>query len=84
MILDIDVGNTRIKWRALQGDKPLVAGVDALDKAALLDTIEQTILSAGAEPLVKRVRIASVRDSEQLNTLTAHILDKWQVTAEFA
>ena len=84
MILDIDVGNTRIKWRALQGGKPIAAGVGALDEMALLDTIEQVILSKGADPLIKRVRIASVRESEQLNTLTAHILDKWQVTAEFA
>lgn len=84
MILDIDVGNTRIKWRALQGDKPIAAGVDALDETALLDNIEQAILSKGADPFIKRVRIASVRDSEQLNTLTANILHKWQVTAEFA
>ncbi len=47
MILDIDVGNTRIKWRALQGDKPIAAGVNALDETTLLDNIEQAILVCG-------------------------------------
>ena len=86
MILDIDAGNTRIKWRVHQGDKHpasdvAVGGIETLTDANLLDTIEQAIAT---DATIQRVRIASVRDSERLGALTAEMNKRWQVRAEFA
>ena len=86
MILDIDAGNTRIKWRTHLGDTlsasdVALGGIETLADANLLETIEQAIAT---DATIKRVRIASVRDSERLDALTAEINKRWQVRAEFA
>ncbi len=86
MILDIDAGNTRIKWRAHSGGRPsadesAVGGIETLADDSLLDNIEQAI---AADATIKRVRIASVRNSERLDALTAEMDKRWRVRAEFA
>lgn len=77
MILDVDAGNTRIKWRAMADSGERIAGGSAAVVDAFADISQQ--LSAPA-----RVRIASVRNSEFRARLQERVMDQWGVVAEFA
>jgi len=99
-ILDIDIGNTRAKWRTVSAGLD-AAGLDvakqlqsaspvsavSLDKHA--DGSIELIASlqdkfAQADQSIKRVRIASVRDAEFEKRLSQGLVDWLGVTPEFA
>ena len=77
MIIDLDVGNTRLKWRSVdEQGKVLARGVQSSDNSfALL-----------AEQLVapQRIRVACVRDAEFKQQLHERIKACWGLDAEFA
>ncbi len=79
MILELDLGNTRAKWRILNERAGLVArGVD--DIARWLNGDFPTAWFAD----VKRVRIASVLSSEIENQLVAKIQSKFDILPQVA
>jgi type III pantothenate kinase len=74
VILEMDVGNSRAKWRLLneQGDVEDRGDYPSLEAFAL------------SVPGVRRVRIASVAGSEARARLAAEVLSVLAITAEFA
>lgn len=76
-VLEIDVGNTRTKWRFLDEEGLVAArGVGVGDQALLA--------MLGSAPAPERVRIACVRDAEFQLSLSARIAAAWCVNSEFA
>lgn len=89
MILDIDAGNSRTKWRILKDDAIFVRGISVGSDKELLESIDQALASDSStaldvKRLFKRVRVASVRDAEKLSALASEIQSRWQLQAEFA
>jgi len=81
MILDLDIGNTRIKWQlsdtAVGSEKAALHSGIALDMAELLEaTVEQYP--------VAQVRAASVRGGSLLSELTAVLEQDWQLSVQMA
>ena len=80
MILEIDCGNTRIKWR-------LVSASLSVESSGSLSWLE---LQAGAYPKVftalpvSRVRIGSVASSENTNSLVSAMQALFQLQPEIA
>lgn len=77
MILEVDAGNTRVKWRIVDHSGCIVcrgAGVQ-FDKDSLQSC-------AGVRPL--RARICSVRNSEWNRQIRALIQQEWAIDPEFA
>ena len=76
-MLEIDVGNTRLKWRLLNEDgNALRSGTE------LLKTEPFAFLQV--EPLPKRVRVSCVRGEEFRQLLVKLIGDQWGLLPEFA
>lgn len=89
MILDIDAGNSRTKWRVLKDDAIFVRGISVGSDKELLESIDQAIASESStaldvKRLFKRVRVASVRDAEKLSALASEIQSRWQLEPKFA
>ena len=81
MILELDAGNARIKWRIITpGDdrKVITAGA-----APGLDGLYAQLASQSMGE-VQRLRVSSVRGSEFAAQLTASARNDWQLEAEFA
>lgn len=77
MILDLDIGNSRIKWRLSDTASGLLKSGVASGLADLLQaTVEQH--------QVKRVRAACVRGGDLLNETTHRLARDWQLMAETA
>jgi type III pantothenate kinase len=77
MILDLDVGNTRVKWRTGNAAGAVVSHV-----ACLRDTpqwIEELTLES-----IDRVRISNVAGAEAKQQLQQFFTERIEVTAEFA
>lgn len=72
MILEIDIGNTRIKWRRLRSDQVVESGVITHRGAELVDCWPQ--LGALAPELV---RVASVSSPTIRDSLAAYCLAVW-------
>lgn len=88
MILEIDAGNTRIKWRFITpGDSPeqLSSGnlLAVSDAGALMDGLAGR-LGGGDMEHVSRVRVSSVRGSEFGQRLAALLRGSWRLEPEFA
>lgn len=83
MILEIDAGNSRIKWRLCNGRQVLERGIgEPGNLAGMLDELaERPAIPAGG-PL--RVRVASVRGGAFERSLQALVVDRWGVQPEFA
>ena len=82
MFLDIDAGNTRIKW-CLRGGQSLEAhGAKFSGVADDLPGLVQAVSDAGAE--LERVRVASVRNESFSRDLLQAVEQAWGVVAEFA
>ncbi len=78
MILEIDWGNTRFKWRLRNESVTLAAGaVDASDRAALHSELTRC-------PQPAALFVASVRPAEDEQWLKAWALKVWQLTPCFA
>ena len=83
MILEIDAGNSRIKWRLCNGRQVLERGIGKPeDIAGMFDELaERPAIPAGG-PL--RVRVASVRGDAFERSLQTLLGDRWGVQPEFA
>lgn len=81
MILDLDIGNTRIKWR-LSEDR--VIAEPHLVSSGTVSELAELIAATVARYPVARVRAASVRGGELLAELTALLANDWQLTVQTA
>lgn len=87
MILDIDAGNTRIKWRIImpgQGAEPVASGHILVAPAK---SFRENLLSGPGEQVmagITRVRVSSVRGPEFREQLEATLAENWQLVPEFA
>lgn len=77
MILDLDVGNTRLKWRSVDAQGKVLARGVQHNSDAFAALSEQ--LSAP-----QRIRVACVRDALFAEQLRARIKACWGLEAEFA
>jgi type III pantothenate kinase len=78
MILELDIGNSRIKWRLLETPK---SGI--LSKGLLLNLDEFKARFVNQQSITK-VRIASVREDDFLAEMTGWIKQRWSIKAEVA
>ncbi len=77
MILELDVGNTRLKWRSVNVQGELLArGVQGSD-----DAFDAIVEQLGAP---RRIRVACVRDAVFKERLQSRIRASWGLEAEFA
>lgn len=83
MILEIDVGNSRIKWRLCHGLRVVARGAgNSDDLSALLDAVAVHPELNGNTP--SRIRVASVRGEAFERALAAEASLRWRVITEFA
>lgn len=77
MILELDVGNSRIKWRVVDFDSRV------LDQGTAIDLAD---LAAGMSPInsLTHCRICSVRRSETLNEVVQWLADRFSLTPTVA
>lgn len=80
MILEIDIGNTRIKWRLRSHLATLAAG-HALTRSGL-DGLRDAFM--GYPEKVSRVLVASVRTPDEEHVLASWVKANLEVDAEFA
>ena len=79
MILDIDAGNTRIKWRVLDGARVVARGDQ------LTELIRQGMrLEIGAVTSLERVRLSCVAGEDIVKNLRSQFSDKFDVRLELA
>ena len=84
MILELDVGNSRIKWRILSSDersvdsKARVLAVSAVDSAGLLFQILPN------DSQLSRIRVCSVREDALLSELAGCVRARWGLELEIA
>jgi len=78
MILDLDIGNSSIKWRRLQSPDQVAIGQG---RAEGLSDLKRTVAEGGA---IQRVRISCVRDSTFQESLQEWVQLNCQVDAEIA
>ncbi len=77
MILDLDVGNTRLKWRTVSPDgDPLARGASNLADADMLAGI--------SSPDIARVRVSCVAGNYVENLITTWCQDELGIAPEFA
>lgn len=77
MILDLDIGNTRIKWRA--------RATDGRDCVGVCNTVAELCAEIGARNIVPdRVRVSCVRDASQLDSLNAWLVSQQLPVCEIA
>lgn len=77
MILEMDAGNTRIKWRFLTEE-----GKVGLRGASF--SVVDIERAARMVPGIYRARIASVRDQEKTAAIRQWVLERWGVVPDFA
>lgn len=77
MIVELDAGNSRIKWRALDDSGVRLAG--GSESAA--DALAAIELQVG---IPARVRVSCVRSSEYREALQQEFAQRWGVLAQFA
>ncbi|MHC8397211.1 pantothenate kinase [Pseudomonas sp. LB3P93] len=77
MILELDCGNSFIKWRVLHADAKRLFGEGVVDSdLALLESLD------GLEGLaLKRCRLVSVRTTEETGALTSLLMQAFSVSA---
>ncbi len=76
-MLELDAGNTRLKWRSLdERGQHQAAGV-VLERVLSLDFLAKQLAPS-------RVRISCVRDQEYREQLAAMVASRWGVMPEFA
>lgn len=88
-VLDIDMGNTRLKWRLMSGDKLVEQGAfswadydsfapGAGATSSIWERVAPHCVSLG------RVRVGSVAGAERNQALAAWVREKWGIETEFA
>lgn len=85
MNLDIDIGNTRLKWRLLSA-KELSTGAFTLGSELSIDQLVEKLGQQLAELVdqIRRVRIASVKSADFESRLEKALWDRIAVEVEFA
>lgn len=89
MILEVDAGNTRIKWR-LVDERPGERRILAQDSVNAREKAPSVFIALGqqldAQPLgeVSRLKVADVRGATFREALSAMMTEKWQLHPEFA
>lgn len=78
MILDLDIGNSRVKWRVTDAD----GRVGQTTCSSLQDL--HTGIFPSRDDGIRRVRVSSVRSSETRETVKAWASSRYGVCAEFA
>jgi type III pantothenate kinase len=78
MILELDAGNSRIKWRILHEGESRAAGAAA--------TLQELAAQWHGQRMteVSRLRVSSVRGREFADELEAMVMHSWQLLPEFA
>ncbi|MCS5587977.1 MAG: type III pantothenate kinase [Porticoccaceae bacterium] len=79
MILDIDIGNSRIKWRLVDNGKPVATGSQATSAVAAGEPFELLGVTA-----VDEARAASVADSAVTAALQCQLADRFSVVLKMA
>ena len=78
MILEMDVGNSRIKWRLLES---LGSGVMSKGIALNLEELKVRFVN---QRVITKVRIASVSDTEFITQLSSWLQQRWDIVPEIA
>ena len=78
MIVDIDAGNTRIKWRASLGDHIVDGGIEQVTERPLA-SIHAALVNKGD---TKRIRLLSVRSPADTVVLVEAVRSLWSVEPE--
>ena len=78
MIVDIDAGNTRIKWQASLGDRRIDVGAEQLSERPL-HSVHATLTSQGD---ISRIRLLSVRSQADTAILVDAVKSLWSVEPE--
>ncbi len=78
MILEVDAGNTRIKWRLLGGNGGVVQSSEAVKSCYELSDI------ATEHEKLDHIRVSSVRGEAFGQALSAWAQQRWGLAAEFA
>ena len=84
MQLEIDAGNSRIKWRLRRGDTLITRGVESGSPVAALEVVVQAASAGALQGEIDRVAVVSVRDDAARETLAAQIEQRLQVVPCFA
>ena len=79
MIIDIDVGNTRIKWQASLGDRRIDVGAVKLSEERPLHSVHATLSSQGD---ISRIRLLSVRSQADTARLVDAVKSLWFLEPE--
>ncbi|MFC6337693.1 pantothenate kinase [Pseudomonas sp. CCM 7891] len=80
MILELDCGNSFIKWRVLESDKVRVFAEGVVDSdAALINGLRSFVTLA-----LKHCRLVSVRASEETSALVAALVDNFGIAVTCA
>ena len=78
MIIDIDAGNTRIKWQASIRHQVVVSGIDEASESPL----DAVYAALSEQPKVLRVRLLSVRSKADTAIIVTAVKSLWLVDAE--
>lgn len=79
MILEIDAGNTRVKWRIVGEDSVILErGVLALDNDSLLHDLAKRF------PVIETVRLSCVAKNEIQQAIAGEIFSRWGVAVLLA
>ena len=85
MILDIDAGNTRLKYRVIEGSGNIIGSeTKELIYPASMTELLESLSGEVPKSELTRVRIASVRDTAFNNTFFDIVQSQWQIAPEFA
>ena len=79
MIIDIDAGNTRIKWQASLGDRRIDVGAVKLSEERPLHSVHATLSSQGD---ISRIRLLSVRSQADTARLVDAVKSLWFLEPE--
>ena len=79
MILAIDAGNSRIKWRITNDGQQIAQGAQLTAKF-----LKGEVLSLSEIQSVKEIRIASVAGDEVVDSLKRQLLSQFSVPIHFA
>ncbi|MGB0450437.1 MAG: hypothetical protein ACPGF6_07565, partial [Porticoccaceae bacterium] len=79
MILDIDAGNTRIKWRVLDGQRAIARGDQ------LTESIRRGLpLEIGNIESLERIRLSCVAGEDVIKNLQSQFNDRFDIQLELA
>lgn len=81
--LELDLGNTRVKWRLLQADKVIARGAAAHSVGADVESLWRTI-QVPADAVIAAVYVASVASQALTQSLLEYCRSVWRLEAKVA